>query len=293
VAQLEKAGAMEYTIVVLAGASDSAAMSYLAPYVGCTLGEYFRDNGKDALIVYDDLTKHAWAYRQVSLLLKRPPGREAYPGDVFYLHSRLLERAARLNKDFGGGSLTALPVIETQAGDVSAYIPTNVISITDGQIFLETDLFNSGIRPALNVGISVSRVGGSAQIKAMKKVAGRLRLELAQYRELAAFAQFASDLDEKTRAQIERGKRLTEVLKQPQYEPFAVELQVIVLYAVTNGYFDAIPVDQVKAFEDRIIMTFKTTQKDLAAEILKAKEIVPASEEKLKKLLTELKESFK
>jgi len=293
VAQLEKAGAMEYTIVVLAGASDSAAMSYLAPYVGCTLGEYFRDNGKDALIVYDDLTKHAWAYRQVSLLLKRPPGREAYPGDVFYLHSRLLERAARLNKDFGGGSLTALPVIETQAGDVSAYIPTNVISITDGQIFLETDLFNSGIRPALNVGISVSRVGGSAQIKAMKKVAGRLRLELAQYRELAAFAQFASDLDEKTRAQIERGKRLTEVLKQPQYEPFAVELQVIVLYAVTNGYFDAVPVDQVKAFEDRIIMTFKTTQKDLAAEILKAKEIVPASEEKLKKLLTELKESFK
>jgi F-type H+-transporting ATPase subunit alpha len=279
--------------VVLAGASDSAAMSYLAPYVGCTLGEYFRDNGKDALIVYDDLTKHAWAYRQVSLLLKRPPGREAYPGDVFYLHSRLLERAARLNKDFGGGSLTALPVIETQAGDVSAYIPTNVISITDGQIFLETDLFNSGIRPALNVGISVSRVGGSAQIKAMKKVAGRLRLELAQYRELAAFAQFASDLDEKTRAQIERGKRLTEVLKQPQYEPFAVELQVIVLYAVTNGYFDAVPVDQVKAFEDRIIMTFKTTQKDLAAEILKAKEIVPANEEKLKKLLTELKDSFK
>jgi F-type H+-transporting ATPase subunit alpha len=205
----------------------------------------------------------------------------------------LLERAARLNKDFGGGSLTALPVIETQAGDVSAYIPTNVISITDGQIFLETDLFNSGIRPALNVGISVSRVGGSAQIKAMKKVAGRLRLELAQYRELAAFAQFASDLDEKTRAQIERGKRLTEVLKQPQYEPFAVELQVIVLYAVTNGYFDAVPVDQVKAFEDRIIMTFKTTQKDLAAEILKAKEIVPANEEKLKKLLTELKDSFK
>lgn len=293
VAQLEKAGAMEYTIVVLAGASDSAAMSYLAPYVGCTLGEYFRDNGKDALIVYDDLTKHAWAYRQVSLLLKRPPGREAYPGDVFYLHSRLLERAARLNKDFGGGSLTALPVIETQAGDVSAYIPTNVISITDGQIFLETDLFNSGIRPALNVGISVSRVGGSAQIKAMKKVSGRLRLELAQYRELAAFAQFASDLDEKTRAQIERGKRLTEVLKQPQYEPFAVELQVIVLYAVTNGYFDAIPVDQVKAFEERIIMTFKTTQKDLAAEILKAKEVVAASEEKLKKVLTELKESFK
>ncbi len=249
VAKLEAAGAMEYTTVVLAGASDPASLSYIAPYAGCSMGEYFMDQGKDVLVIYDDLSKHAWAYRQVSLLLRRPPGREAYPGDIFYVHSRLLERAAKLNKDNGGGSLTALPIIETQAGDVSAYIPTNVISITDGQIYLESDLFYQGIRPALNVGLSVSRVGSSAQIKAMKKVAGKLRLELAQYRAVEAFAQFGSDLDEATRKQLDRGRRITEIVKQGQYRPMSVAHQVAILYAVTNGFLDDVEVDQVQTWE--------------------------------------------
>ena len=250
VGELEKNGAMEYTTIVVAGASDSAALSYIAPYSGCALGEYFMDKGEDVLIVFDDLSRHAWAYRQISLILKRPPGREAYPGDVFYLHSRLLERSAKLNENFGGGSMTALPIIETQAGDVSAYIPTNVISITDGQIFLESDLFYKGIRPALNVGISVSRVGSSAQIKAMKKVAGKLKLDLAQFRELEAFAQFGSDLDEKTKAQIERGRRTVEILKQGQYEPMTVEHQVAILYALANGFVDDVEVEKMKDWEN-------------------------------------------
>ncbi|MBI2589662.1 F0F1 ATP synthase subunit alpha [Candidatus Berkelbacteria bacterium] len=249
VAILQEYGALEHTIIVVAGASDPAPLQYLAPYAGCAMGEYFRDHGQDALIVYDDLSKHAWAYREMSLLLRRPPGREAYPGDVFYLHSRLLERAARLNQDHGGGSLTALPIIETQAGDVSAYIPTNVISITDGQIFLETDLFYRGVRPALNVGLSVSRVGGSAQTKAMKKVAGQVRLDLAQFRELESFAQFGSDLDEATRKQLERGRRVSELLKQPQYQPLTVADQVIAFYAVNNGYLDDVSVERVGEFE--------------------------------------------
>jgi F-type H+-transporting ATPase subunit alpha len=247
---LEDAGAMEYTIVVAASASDPAPLLYISPYSACTIGEFFRDSGRHALCVYDDLSKHAQAYREISLLLRRPPGREAYPGDVFYLHSRLLERAAKLRKELGGGSLTALPIIETQAGDLSAYIPTNVISITDGQIFLEADLFNQGIRPAINVGNSVSRVGGSAQIKAMRQVAGSLRLDLAQYRELAAFAQFGSDLDAATQKQLNRGKRLTEILKQPQYRPLAVERQVAIMFAATNGYLDAVPVDRLRPYED-------------------------------------------
>ncbi len=249
VATLERYGAMEHTIVVAASASEPAALQYLAPYAGCAMGEEFMERGQDALIVYDDLSKHAWAYRQVSLLLRRPPGREAYPGDIFYLHSRLLERAAKLHPDYGGGSLTALPIIETQAGDVSAYIPTNVISITDGQIYLESDLFYAGIRPALNVGISVSRVGGKAQVKAMRQVAGKLKLEMAQYRELAAFAQFGSDLDRATRAQLERGMRIQEVLKQPQYEPVPLDHQVMILFAVTNNYLDDVPVEKVREFE--------------------------------------------
>jgi F-type H+-transporting ATPase subunit alpha len=249
VAELEKAGAMEYTSVIVAGASQASALSYIAPYAGCALGEYFMDKGLDVLVVYDDLSKHAVAYRQISLILRRPPGREAYPGDVFYVHSRLLERSAKMNEENGGGSLTALPIIETQAGDVSAYIPTNVISITDGQIYLESDLFYKGIRPALNVGLSVSRVGSSAQIKAMKQVAGTLRLDLAQFRELEAFAQFGSDLDEKTKTLIERGKRATEVLKQPQFRPLTVEKEVAVLYALTRGHLDDITVEQVGAFE--------------------------------------------
>src|SRR6476646_2672690 len=247
---LEEAGAMEYTIVVAAGASEPAPLLYISPYSACTMGEYFRDNGQHALVIYDDLSKHAQAYREISLLLRRPPGREAYPGDVFYLHSRLLERAAKLKNDLGGGSLTALPVIETQAGDLSAYIPTNVISITDGQIFLESDLFNQGVRPAINVGNSVSRVGGSAQIKAMRQVAGSLRLDLAQYRELAAFAQFGSDLDQATQKQLNRGKRLTEILKQPQYQPLPVEKQVAIIYAATNGYLDGIAVERLRQYED-------------------------------------------
>lgn len=253
VAKLKETGAMDYSIVVSAGASEPAPMSYLAPYAGVAIAEYFADQGKDVLIVYDDLTKQAWAYREMSLLLRRPPGREAYPGDVFYLHSRLLERACNLNKEHGGGSITALPIIETQAGDMSAYIPTNVISITDGQIFLETDLFYKGVRPALNVGISVSRVGGSAQIKPMKKVAGKLKLAMAQFRELEAFAQFASDLDQETKKQIDRGQRMTELLKQPQFSPVPVAEQVVAIYAVSNGYFDDVAVSDIRAAEERLI----------------------------------------
>ena len=249
VAELEARGAMEHTIFVIAGASAPASLVYLAPFAGCAMGEFFRDSGRDALIIYDDLSKHAWAYREISLLLRRPPGREAYPGDIFYLHSRLLERAAKLGKEFGGGSLTALPIIETQAGDVSAYIPTNVISITDGQIYLESELFYQGIRPALNVGLSVSRVGSAAQVKAMRKVAGKLRLELAQYRELAAFAQFSSDLDDTTRRQVERGQRLTEILKQLQFEPMPIEQQVAILFAGTQGYLDNVPVASIRQYE--------------------------------------------
>ncbi|MEI7792832.1 MAG: F0F1 ATP synthase subunit alpha [Candidatus Berkelbacteria bacterium] len=284
-ARLEEAGAMEYTTIVLAGASDPAALSFIAPYSGCAIGEYFMEQGLDVLIIFDDLTKQAWAYRQVSLLLRRPPGREAYPGDVFYLHSRLLERAARLNKEFGGGSMTALPIIETQAGDVSAYIPTNVISITDGQIFLESDLFYQGIRPALNIGISVSRVGGAAQIKAMKKVAGRLKLEMAQYRELAAFAQFASDLDPETKKTIERGKRVTELLKQPQYSPMPVEEQVVSLYAAINGYLDSYTIEEIKDIEISILSKAKTAINDVMSNIVKTGLLDDKDEEKLKDFL--------
>jgi F-type H+-transporting ATPase subunit alpha len=255
---LEESGAMEFSIVVAAPAADPAPMLYIAPYAACVMGEYFRDSGRHALCVYDDLSKHAQAYREISLLLRRPPGREAYPGDVFYLHSRLLERAAKMNKELGGGSLTALPIIETQAGDLSAYIPTNVISITDGQIFLEGDLFNQGQRPAVNVGLSVSRVGGSAQIKAMRQVAGRLRLDLAQYRDLAAFAQFASDLDKATQDQLSRGRRLMEILKQPQYQPLAVERQVLIIYAGTNGYLDPFEVSDVSAYETELFRFLET-----------------------------------
>ncbi len=264
---LKDAGALDYTIVVTSSASEPAAMQYVAPYAGCAMGEYFRDNGKDALIVYDDLTKHAWAYRQMSLLLRRPPGREAYPGDVFYLHSRLLERAARLNDQYGGGSLTALPIIETQAGDVSAYVPTNVISITDGQIFLETDLFYSGIRPAINPGISVSRVGGAAQTKAMKQVAGKLRLELAQFRELAAFAQFAADLDKSTRDQLIRGKRIVEILKQKQYSPLSVAEQVASIFCVINGYLDTVAEEKVCDFEAAFLKFMNTDKKSVLDKI--------------------------
>jgi F-type H+-transporting ATPase subunit alpha len=265
---LEEADAMRYTIVVAATAADPAPLLYISPYSACTFGEYFRDNGRHALVVYDDLSKHAQSYREISLLLRRPPGREAYPGDVFYLHSRLLERAAKLNKELGGGSLTALPIIETQAGDLSAYIPTNVISITDGQIFLESDLFHQGVRPAINVGNSVSRVGGSAQIKAMRQVAGTLRLDLAQYRELAAFAQFGSDLDKSTQAQLTRGARLVEILKQPQYEPLPVERQVAIIFAGTNGYLDAIAIGDVRTFETELYAFLESrhaqTLKDIA-----------------------------
>tara|TARA_A100001037_G_scaffold36235_1_gene28054 strand:- start:1514 stop:3046 length:1533 start_codon:yes stop_codon:yes gene_type:complete len=263
ISTLEAEGALPYTIVVVASASDSATNQYLAPFAGCAMGEWFMDNGMDGLIIYDDLSKHAVAYRQVSLVLKRPSGREAYPGDVFYLHSRLLERSARVGEQYGAGSLTALPIIETQAGDVSAYIPTNVISITDGQVYLETDLFYQGIRPAISVGLSVSRVGSAAQIKAMKQVAGRIKLDLAQYRELAAFAQFGSDLDEKTQAQLERGKRIVEVFKQPQYNPLAVEVQVVVLYAVQNGYMDKIEVDKIKDYQGKLVEYLETRKQDL------------------------------
>jgi len=292
VAELEKRGAMDHTIVVVAGASDPAALSYIAPFAGCAMGEYFMDQGKDVLIIYDDLSKHAWAYRQTSLILKRPPGREAYPGDIFYLHSRLLERSARLSDDFGGGSITALPIIETQAGDVSAYIPTNVISITDGQIYLEKDSFYKGIRPAINAGLSVSRVGSSAQIKAMKKVAGKLRLDLAQYRELEGFAQFGSDLDEKTRAQIERGKRTVEVLKQDQYDPMSVENQVAIVYALTNGFLDDVPVEKLKTWEVDFHKFMKSSEKDTLDLILEKKELTEEVVEKLEKSIKEFKETY-
>ena len=274
VAILEQHGAMEHTVVVAANASDPAPLQYLAPYAGCAIGEEFMEQGRDALIIYDDLSKHAWAYRQLSLLLRRPPGREAYPGDVFYLHSRLLERAARLANEHGGGSLTALPIIETQAGDVSAYIPTNVISITDGQIYLEADLFNAGIRPAVNAGLSVSRVGGSAQRRAMRSVAGRLRLDLAQYRELVTFAQFGtSDLDRATREQLERGQRITEVLKQPQYQPLSLEKQVSIMFAVTNGYLDDIPVSRVREWENGFHQYVEANQPQILESIATTYEI--------------------
>ncbi len=289
VKRLEEHGAMEYTIVVNAGASDPAALQYLAPYTGVTMGEFFRDNAKHALIVYDDLSKHAVAYREMSLILRRPPGREAYPGDVFYLHSRLLERASKLNDELGAGSLTALPIIETQAGDVSAYIPTNVISITDGQIFLETDLFNSGIRPAINVGLSVSRVGGAAQIKATKQVSGTLRLDLAQYRELQAFAQFASDLDEASRKQLERGQRMVELLKQPPYSPLSIEKQVVVIFAGTKGFLDDIAVSRIKEFEDGIYPFIEAKHPDIFEQIRSKKALDSDLEEKLAKAINEFK----
>jgi F-type H+/Na+-transporting ATPase subunit alpha len=292
VAELQKKGAMEYTIVVVAGASDPAALSFIAPYAGTAMGEYFMDQGKDVLIIHDDLSRHAWAYRQISLILRRPPGREAYPGDIFYLHSRLLERSAKLNKDFGGGSITALPIIETQAGDVSAYIPTNVISITDGQIYLEADLFYKGIRPALNVGLSVSRVGSAAQIKAMKKVAGKLRLDLAQFRELEAFAQFGSDLDENTRNQIERGKRTVEILKQGQYEPMPVENQVAILYALTNGFLDDVEVEKIADFEKEFHKYLHSSGKDVLKMIIEKKELTDDVVKKLEKSIKEFKEGY-
>ena len=289
---LEDAGAMEYTTVVAATASDPAPLQYLSPFSGCAMGEWFRDNGMHALIIYDDLSKQAVAYRQVSLLLRRPPGREAYPGDVFYLHSRLLERAAKLNESNGGGSLTALPVIETQANDVSAYIPTNVISITDGQIFLETDLFFQGIRPAVNVGISVSRVGSSAQIKAMKQVAGSIKLELAQYREMAAFAQFGSDLDAATQRLLNRGMRLTELLKQPQFSPFPVEEQVISIYTGVKGYLDKVAVGDIGRFEDEFLRLMRNKHNDVLDGIRTAKQLTPEIEGKLKAVLDEFAKSF-
>ena len=293
VATLEAHGAMEHTIVVVANAADSVAMQYLAPYAGCAIGEEFMEQGKDALVIYDDLSKHAWSYRQLSLLLRRPPGREAYPGDVFYLHSRLLERAAKYAPEYGGGSLTALPIIETQAGDLSAYIPTNVISITDGQIYLETDLFNAGQRPALNVGLSVSRVGSVAQTKAMKQVAGRLRLELSQYRELAAFAQFGTtELDKTTRAQLERGQRITEVLKQTQYAPVPVEKQVMILYAAISGYLDDVPGDKVGAFEANLQRFMEANHPEIGKKIAKQKELTPEIEEKLKAAISEFKKGW-
>lgn len=293
VAKLEEAGAMEYTTIILASAADPAPMQFIAPYSGATLGEFFRDSGRHSLVIYDDLSKHAQAYRQVSLLLRRPPGREAYPGDIFYLHSRLLERASKLSDDLGGGSLTALPVIETQAGDVSAYIPTNVISITDGQIYLEPNLFNAGVRPAINVGISVSRVGGSAQIKAMKKVAGTLRLDLAQYRELEAFAKFGSDLDAATQKQLRRGQRLVELLKQGQYKPMSVEKQIVSIFYGTNGYLDQLPISDVQRFETEILELFEVKHKDLLKEIAEKKEMSPAIIDKLKQIGNEFSNSFK
>lgn len=293
VAKLEEEGAMDYTTVVSATASDPAPMQFIAPYAGATLGEFFRDSGRDALVVYDDLSKHAVSYRQVSLLLRRPPGREAYPGDVFYLHSRLLERSSKLNDELGGGSLTALPIIETQAGDVSAYIPTNVISITDGQIYLEPGLFNSGVRPAINVGISVSRVGGNAQIKAMKKVAGRLRLDLAQYRELEAFSKFGSDLDKSTQAQLTRGAHLVELLKQKQYVPMPVEKQVVMIYLGTNGYLDLIPLKAMKQFEKEFLEVLDARYADMLEQIALIKELTPEILEKIQTAVKEFTETFK
>jgi F-type H+-transporting ATPase subunit alpha len=294
VATLEQHGAMEHTVIVAANAAESVALQYFAPYAGCAIGEEFMEQGKDALITYDDLSKHAWAYRQLSLLLRRPPGREAYPGDVFYLHSRLLERAAKMDAAHGGGSLTALPIIETQAGDVSAYIPTNVISITDGQIYLEADLFNAGQRPALNVGLSVSRVGSSAQTKAMRKVAGRLKGDLAQYRELAAFAQFGtSELDKATRDQLERGRRLTEVLKQGQFSPMPVENQVIILYAAANGYLDDVAVDKLAIFEADLYKFMDMSHRNVSKAIAQEKDISPATESALKEALNQFKQGRK
>ena len=289
---LKQKGALDYTIIVAATASEPAALKYLAPYTACTIAEYFRDTGRAALVVYDDLSKHAIAYREMSLLMRRPPGREAYPGDVFYLHSRLLERAAKLNEKYGAGSLTALPIVETKAGDISAYIPTNVISITDGQIFLEADLFNKGQRPAINVGLSVSRVGGAAQIKAMKQVAGKLRLELARYRELEAFAQFASDLDPATRAQIERGKRLMELLKQPPYSPIPVEKQIVAFFAAVNGYLDDVPVEAVQKFEKELYVFFDTRYPNVLKEILEKKKLDKDLEDKLHNAIKEFKNTF-
>ncbi len=291
--RLEEGGAMDYTVIVSAGASLPAPMSYIAPYTGVAIAEYFMDQGKDVLIVYDDLSKHAVAYREISLLLRRPPGREAYPGDVFYLHSRLLERACRRNKQYGGGSITALPIIETQAGDISAYIPTNVISITDGQIFLETDLFYKGIRPAISVGASVSRVGSSAQIKAMKKVAGTLKLDLAQYRELEAFAQFGSDLDESTKKQLERGKRSVEMLKQLQYAPIKTEHQVVALYALVKGYMDDVAVEKIKEFEQGLIDYSENHAKKFHKEVRETNMWTDAGEAELKKAIEDFKSSFK
>src|SRR6266481_2785505 len=293
ISTLEEAGAMPYTIVVAAPAADSATSQYLAPFAGAAMGEWFMDNGMDALIVYDDLSKHAVAYRQVSLVLKRPSGREAYPGDVFYLHSRLLERAARVGEKYGNGSLTALPVIETQVGYVSAYIPTNVISITDGQIYLETDLFYQGVRPAISVGLSVSRVGSAAQLKAMKQVAGQLKGELAQFRELAVFAQFGSDLDAKTRAQIDRGKRIMEIFKQPQYNPIPVEVQVVVIWTVQNGYVDQVPVDRIKEFKSRLTEFLTTRKADLLEKIAQEKALSPALTTDLKAAADQFKETWK
>ena len=293
VATLESYGAMKHTIVVAANAADAVALQYLAPYSGCAMGEEFMEQGRDVLVTYDDLSKHAWAYRQLSLLLRRPPGREAYPGDVFYLHSRLLERAAKYASEYGGGSLTALPIIETQAGDVSAYIPTNVISITDGQIYLETDLFNAGIRPALNVGLSVSRVGSAAQTKAMKQVAGKLRLELAQYRELAAFAQFGTtELDKATRTQLDRGQRITEILKQTQYSPVPLEKQVMILYAAINSYIDDIPLDKVTAFEADFHRFMEANHPGIGESLAREKELSAEIEEALKSAILEFKQGL-
>ena len=291
VATLEEHGAMEHTIVVVAGAADPATTQYIAPFAGCAMGEYFRDSKKDALIVYDDLTKHAWAYRQVSLLVRRPPGREAYPGDVFYLHSRLLERAARMNDEFGGGSLTALPIIETQANDISAYIPTNVISITDGQIYLETDLFNAGVWPAIISGLSVSRVGGDAQTKAMSKVTGSLKLDLGQYRELAAFAQFGSDLDKTTLQQLRRGERLVEMLKQPQYQPVPVEKEIVIIFCGTAGYLDDVPKEKVSDFERDLYRYMDSVGKKVADRILKEKKWTPEIEKDVRAMIEEFKKS--
>ncbi len=291
VATLERHEAMKHTIVVVASASEPASLQYIAPYAGCAMGEEFMEQGKDALIIYDDLTKHAWAYRQVSLLLRRPPGREAYPGDVFYLHSRLLERAAKMHPDFGGGSLTALPIIETQLGDITTYIPTNVISITDGQLYLESDLFYAGIRPAINVGLSVSRVGGKAQTKAMKDVAGKLRLELAQFRELAAFAQFGSDLDRATRDQLERGQRLTEILKQPQYEPVPLDHQVMLVYAVTNGYADEVAIDGIREWAEGFLRFMDSVHPELGRRIMETEQLDEENESKLCEIILEYAET--
>jgi F-type H+-transporting ATPase subunit alpha len=293
IAVLEKADAMPYTIILASPASDSAASQYLAPFAGAAMGEWFMDNGMDALVIYDDLSKHAVAYRQISLVLKRPSGREAYPGDVFYLHSRLLERAARVGEKYGNGSLTALPIIETKAGDVSAYIPTNVISITDGQIYLETDLFYQGVRPAISVGLSVSRVGSAAQIKAMKQVAAQLKGDLAQFRELAAFAQFGSELDAKTQAQIDRGKRIIELFKQPQYSPIPVEIQVAAIWAVQNGYVDDVPVDRIKDFQDRWTEVLTTRKPELLQKIAKEKALSEALIAELKAAADQFKQTWK